>query len=204
MGIFEYHAIMDKLKDELSYECGYEISDSLFATILGASAEVNLRKGDVLYCQQKVNRDVYILKEGILRLKFFDGEKERTHAFALPATVMISYHSYFMGLPSYIQVEACTETTLLKITKSDFDALILQSHEFAIWVAYFNISQLFYYEKKLSVIKGTAKERYLALVENRPEIIRHVASKIVASYLGITPQYLSNIKRAYYKKLRNK
>lgn len=191
---------MEQLKKELSYECGYGLSDTLFSLILDASTEIHLKKGAVLYEASKTNTDVYILKEGILRLWFYDGIKERTHAFALPATLMISYHSYFMGLPSYIQVDACTDSVLLKMTKGEFDTLIKTSHEFAVWAAFVHASQLFYYEKKLAVINGTAIDRFIALMDSRPEIVQSVASRIVASYLGITPQYFSHIKRRFYLK----
>ena len=42
--------------------------------------------------------------------------------------------------------------------------------------------------------------RYLSILKNRPEIIDAVPGKVLASYLGVTPQYLCNLK----KKLMNK
>ena len=47
-----------------------------------------------------------------------------------------------------------------------------------------------------SVFMGNARERYLQILAKRPEIIRHVSLKIIASYLGVTPNYLSNLRRS--------
>ena len=48
---------------------------------------------------------------------------------------------------------------------------------------------------KWRIIQGPAKERYESILKNRPEIIKNVSLKIIASYLGITPQYLSKLRR---------
>ena len=52
---------------------------------------------------------------------------------------------------------------------------------------------------KNSVINGDAKERFLSLVKNRPEIMEKVPLKFVASYLGITQSSLSRLKKAVMK-----
>jgi hypothetical protein len=63
-----------------------------------------------------------------------------------------------------------------------------------------SMSQLWFYEKKRTVLNGYARERFESLMKNRPEIIEKVQAKIIASYIGITPQYLSTLKRQYMLK----
>lgn len=57
-------------------------------------------------------------------------------------------------------------------------------------------NQMLFMEFKNSVFMGNARERYLQLLAKRLEIIRHVSLKIIASYLGVTPNYLSNLRRS--------
>jgi ribosomal protein L10 len=45
-----------------------------------------------------------------------------------------------------------------------------------------------------------AKERFLSLIENRPEIMANVPLKVIASYLGVTPTYLSRLRKEYFEK----
>ena len=73
--------------------------------------------------------------------------------------------------------------------------MVDESHEFAKWSLHIAQEELFYQERKNMVINGNAKERFDAMIKNRPEIMRHVQQKIIASYLGITPQYLCRLKR---------
>jgi hypothetical protein len=47
----------------------------------------------------------------------------------------------------------------------------------------------------MAVLNGTATERFEALLKNRPEILKNVSSKVIASYIGVTPTSLSRLKR---------
>ena len=140
------------------------------------------------------------ITEGIMRSVYFDGVKERTLAFALPGTMSMSLHSYYMNRPVFLQHEACCEAAVLCSTKQNFDRFISLYPEFAQWALNMAYCQLYFYEMKLCVIKGDARERFRALIQNRPEILEKVPLNAIASYLGITPSYLSRLK----KKLRHK
>jgi hypothetical protein len=48
---------------------------------------------------------------------------------------------------------------------------------------------------KSALIKGAAIDRFKSLAVNRPEILRNVSNKMVAAYLGISPQYLCQLKK---------
>ncbi len=82
------------------------------------------------------------------------------------------------------------------------ESYIEQSSDFARWIAWLSMAQLWIYEKKLAVVNGDAKERFEALLENRPDIIENVSSKSIASYIGVTPEYLSVLKRLFSDKLK--
>lgn len=185
---------MEALKKLLSQEARYQLRDEVMDRFLECMSEINLKNKEPLISYGALNSNVYILKEGILRLVYSDGGNERTYAFALPGTMIISLHAYYMHQPAFMQVEACTKSKVLAISKPKFNALLEESHEFALWIASVSLQQLYFLEMKLSIINGTAKERFLSLAKTRPEIMKEVSLKIIASYLGITPAYLSRMK----------
>ena len=174
---------------------GVEMSDELFERFMAQTTELTLKNKEPLIPAGKVDTNLYIQKTGILRACYWDGEYEKTYGFALPGTVVVSYHSYFMRRPAFFQIESCGETTVLKISKRQLTELIGSSNEFAKWFIAVQSGQLYLNEFKHAAITGTAKERYLQLIKKRPEIIRRVPSKIIASYLGVTPTYLSYVKK---------
>lgn len=57
------------------------------------------------------------------------------------------------------------------------------------------ICDLYFHDKRRELFIGNAMERYVALLKNRKEIVQEVPQHILASYLGITPQYLSNLRK---------
>lgn len=155
-------------------------------------------KGDIVIECGKRTDDVFIVHSGIMRFVDMNGDRERTFAFALPGTIFFSKHSFVMQLPSYYQVEACCETELLVIGRDDFWKAAEQSHELALWLLRYAHGELFYQEYKNAAIhNGTAAERYRKMMTDRPAIIENVSQKIIASYLGVTPEYLSKLKREF-------
>lgn len=185
----------NELKQLLYDECLYKMPDELYGRFIEAMTDVRLKNREVLIPYGKLDTNVYVLKSGIMRLCYFDGEKEKTYGFAIPGSMMISYHSFYMRQPAHFQLESCGNSLVGKISMVKLYEMIEHSHEFAQWMLSMSIGQLYFNEFKSAVINGPAKERYISLVKNRPEIISRVPLKIIASYLGVTPNYLSRLKK---------
>ncbi len=186
---------MDELKKLLYEEYRYKISDSLLDEFIGAMTEVRLKNKEALIPYGKFDDSVYVLKSGIVRWCYFDGETERTYGFSNPGTMIISYHPHYMRRSSFFQIESCGESVVMKISKRKLDSLVEGSHEFALWMLSIQSRKLYFNEFKLAVISGTAKERYLSLIGDRPDMMARVPLNIIASYLGVTPTYLCRLKK---------
>jgi CRP-like cAMP-binding protein len=187
---------METLRKQINEECQYKLSEELLDRLLASAVEVRTRSRQPLIRYGQFDDNIYILKEGIVRFSWFDGANERVWGFATPGTMMIPYHCYYLRRPSFYQLEACRrEVVTLKISKKELDNLIDTSHEFAKWMLNLSLAQLTIDEIKHSLINGTARERFEALIKNRPEILAEVSLGAVASYLGITQAYLSRLKK---------
>lgn len=180
-----------KFADEGSFTLSYDIARELIA----CSEEVRLAPKETLVRYGSTDTDIYIVAEGILRVCYFDGNKEVTLGFTSEGTMLMSLFGYMRKKPAFMYIVSCSRCVVRKIPKVDFDRMISESHEFARWMYTVAIHQLYACEMKLSLISGTAQERYVALIKNRPDIIRNVSMKDIASYLGVTPSYLCKLKR---------
>ena len=160
----------NKLKQLIKMEGNFNPSDEIIEEFLGRMEEIHLKPKERLIDYDRVNTDIYCLKEGIIRIFHIEEYRESTFGFATPGT------------------------------KNTFDSMLKDSPEFSQWMFNLAMGQLFTCEHKLFLINGAAKDRYLSILKNRPEIIDAVPGKVLASYLGVTPQYLCNLK----KKLMNK
>jgi CRP-like cAMP-binding protein len=194
---------MEDLRKLLDVECSYRMKSETMDEFLGLVTEqIELKEGQPLITYGRFDDNVYILRSGIMRFMYFDGTKEITFGFSSPGTVIISYYPFYRREASFFQVEACCEAVVMKIPKSKITELIGQSIDFAQWMLWISMAQLWLNEKKLAVVNGEAKERFESLIKNRPEILEKVSAKIIASYIGVTPQYLSKLKRLYMPEYR--
>lgn len=187
---------MEQLKKLIKQECNSNISDEILDMLLARTEAVEARAGECLVDAGMYSPCVWIVKRGIIRLVDMDGGRERTAAFALPGTIFTLKHCYVKDLPSYYEMWGCTDCEMLRVSRDDFEELLLASHPFAVWMYHYLMEELFFQEKKnSSVANGPAIERFAALYRHRPEIIREVPQKHIASYLGISPEYLCRLKR---------
>ena len=187
---------MEQLKRLLMKECDYEPREETLDLLLASSEAMTLGADFEIIPTGAVIRDLFIVKSGIIRSVDMDGEKERTLGFGTAGSVFTSKHSFVKGLPSYYTFETCCPSEILRLPFASYQRLIRDCPDFAMWMLYYANEELFLNEVRNSqVINGSAKERYLALCKARPEILRKVKQRTIASYLGVTPEYLSRLRK---------
>lgn len=183
------------LKNDSSYWPGDDVMDRF----LDSMYEIVLSPKEVLIASGSRERKVYILTEGIMRQVYMEDAGERTYAFAESGTLIMNYPMYGLNLPAYMRVEACCNCRLLVSSSENFIRFMRESNDFALWIASRSFRQLGFYEMKLSTINGRAKKRFITMLKMRPNIIKQVPLHIIASYLGVTPEYLSRLKKRIFR-----
>lgn len=159
--------------------------------------EQSLKRGEVLTDYGQMDSRVCIIQSGIIRLDYFDGLQEKTLAFGSPGSLFTQMHCYYLHQPAFFRSVACTDSVIRWTTKQIFDSFIVESKEFAQWVLDCALNQLCGVELKLERLNGDAYERYVSLVKVLPDVVRNVPDRVIASYLGITPAWLSQIKKKH-------
>lgn len=134
---------------------------------------------------------------GALRAYVTDAAgKESTILFAVPDWWVTDMYCFLNGKPAMMYIEAIEESSVFQLRKEDLDALYLQVPKLE---RYFRIlMQNAYTREQLRIIENltlTAKERYHNFLQKYPDIAQAVTQKQIASYLGITPEFLSAIRK---------
>ncbi|MCM1005565.1 MAG: Crp/Fnr family transcriptional regulator [Prevotella sp.] len=189
-----------RLGKSLNGECDYVMPWEVMDKFLDLGQVVELEKWENLVSAGDMIADVFIAFDGILRCWYVDEDTERTAYFSGLPTIIINYHTYYANLPAFYNIQACTEAKLLRIRRSLFDELIANSHEFARWNLRVSQNQHYYFERKQRLNTGQAIDRYLSLVRALPNVMKRLPLHIVASYLGIKPQYLSRLRGMVHNK----
>ena len=191
---------MDELKRLLNLECDRQLTSEQWDELFALATTLHLKKGEPLICSGDVDPNIYIVKEGVMRGVDFNGDRERTFCFGLPGTIFNSRFSFYKGLPSYYQIEACCPSTVLKITRDDYIALTDRSHSFAIWALHYAWWEQYLEEDRESTVhNGSAEERYIHMMRTRRTIVEKVSQRILASYLGVSQEHLSRVKSKLLK-----
>ena len=184
------------LKQLLKEECNFTPSDALVEEFIEAMEETQVKPRSRIIEFGKVCSDVFCVKKGIVRLLHVNDAKETTFGFASPGTIFMSPLSFYLDAPAFLMAETCkVPVTLLRMSRKTFYDFINGSDEFARWMFSLASAQICICERKLSLINGTAMERYQAVLKNRPDIVEAVTSRVLASYLDITPQHLCRLKQ---------
>lgn len=106
------------------------------------------------------------------------------------------YMSFLTQEPSELYTQAIEPTVLLSISFSDLHELY-KSSEVGINIGRIAAESLFIHKQtqQIDLLMLTAEERYLKLLERQPEIVQRTPQKHIASYLGITPESFSRIRK---------
>lgn len=172
-GCLQY--VMDKLKliwDEISYPKGY-----------------------VLIHQDKVERDVYLIKQGIARAYIEVDGRDVSIWFGQENDIILSAQGYVNGKKGYETIELLEESVLYKMNLEQLLRLYKQDIEVCNWARQLIEREFVRTEHRLiSNLSMTATERYLQLLKEKPEILQRVQLRYIASYLGISSEHLSRIR----------
>ena len=173
------------------------LSEAALEMLTDITKAVTHPRGKILIHADKTEPYFYVLLSGIARA-YSDGENQQiTFWFGQCGDVLFSFNSYINNKPGYENIELLEDCALLEIKLTDLFSLYGQNLEMANWGRKMAERELIATERRLidRSFKGAA-ERYQDFIHQSPELIKHVALKHIASYLGVTQVTLSRIRAA--------
>jgi len=155
-----------------------------------------LKKKELLLKEGQICTFIAFLNSGVLREYSYQNDKEITVDFVGGNQFTSDYQSFILRTPSKQYLEALTDVDLIILQKEDVDALYDQ---YKIWERFGRliIERVFctVEAKRKSIIATTHEEQYRNFVDTYPDIIRQVPQYYIASYLGLTPEHLSRLRK---------
>lgn len=136
------------------------------------------------------------IEKGVIRFFIPKETDDLTFGFAFADTFVSAYDSFLTQKPSTYQLETLTGTVLWSLTYQDLQN-IYEVTEVGNKIGRLASEDLFLKKSKreLSLLNYTAEQRYLKLFSEQPHLLKQVPLKYIASYIGITPQALSRIRK---------
>ena len=158
--------------------------------------EIKLDKNATLLKTGKVENYLYFISKGIIRLYISKVESDLTFGFLFENEFVTGYDSFLTQMPSEYEIETLTESVLWRISKKDLVEVYERINNGNI-IGLKMAENMFLIKSKreISLLSKTAEERYLDLFIDRPKLLQKIPLKYIASYIGVTPQALSRIRK---------
>lgn len=173
----------------------YPLSEESKQIIIKYIAEVSFPKGHILLRADRVEKNIYFIKQGIVRAYSKTGDSETTFWFGKEGDTVISMKSYVANKKGYEDIELLENCLLYELNIRNLQQLFNQDIHIANWGRKLAEKELVKTEERLiSQQFRTATERYKELLKNSPDLIQRVQLGHIASYLGITQVSLSRIR----------
>ena len=152
--------------------------------------KIKITKGEILQRKGEINTKIYIVKSGLLRSYAID-EKGKEHIFTFVPEGWVLADNVPPHLPGELFIDALEDTVAVVVEKGEEDRPDMQKI----------VNRLGVLQKRIIMrMSATAIERYEHFIETYSDIAQRVPQRMIASYLGITPEALSKVKGERKKK----
>ena len=147
--------------------------------------KIKLKKGQILQKTGDLNSKIYLVDSGLLRSYTLD-EKGKEHIFMFAPENWIITDFCLPDEPCDFVIDTIEESTVT-VYEKDPEIKMGDLRKFRKRIKVLQ-------DRIMMLISVSAIERYEHFIETYPEIVKRVPQKMIASYLGITPEALSKIK----------
>ncbi|TWR30978.1 Crp/Fnr family transcriptional regulator [Mucilaginibacter pallidiroseus] len=186
------------------------MDNSLLLTAIAKYVTLDAAEQDQLIDRlhyKKVKRRQFVLEEGEVHnkvifvtagcLRSYAVDKNGTEhvlQFAPPGWWIVDMRSFVSGKPAMLNIDAIEDSEYIYINKADFDELNQQLPKFETFNRILGQNAIATYQyRQIDNVTLSAIERYSNFCGLYPSLIKSLPQKQVASYIGVTPEFLSKM-----------
>lgn len=179
---------ISKTYSKLTYECQQEL--------ISVSKVFTLQKGEQLVKAGQYSDKTFFIINGCARAFYLKGGKDISEWFAFENDFISSINSFFLNIPSPHYIELLEDSEILELSRKDVEILSDKYRDFERLIKIIiTKTMLRQQERILSMQFHSAEEKYENILSIHPNITEKVPLTHIASYIGITLETLSRIRK---------
>jgi CRP/FNR family transcriptional regulator, anaerobic regulatory protein len=157
---------------------------------------VNIHKGDFIIKEGQVCNQVSYINSGLVRIYNIVDGRENIQGFAIENEYIAEYASFLTRRPSILFMDMIEDGQLINLTYDNIQKSYEQVPSFE-RLGRKIAEQLFieFNDHNVVLHSLTPEQRYMALIDKESQLLKRIPQYMLASYLGITPEHLSRIRK---------
>lgn len=158
---------------------------------------LELNRNEFLKVQGSTDTNLYFVVSGSLRIYVLEEFEENIIRFGYKNNFIASLDSFISEKPSDLNIQAIKKTDLKVIKKETFMNFVESSKEnTSIW--HIMLGDLIFQqmERERDILTSSPVKRYKRVLARSPQLFQEIPNKYIASYLRMTPETLSRIKKS--------
>jgi CRP-like cAMP-binding protein len=158
---------------------------------------LELDRNQFLKVQDSMDTNLYWVVQGSLRIYVVEENEEHTIRFGYTHNFIAALDSFLDEKPSDLYIQALKKTTVKVIDKATFMEFMQSSPEnIKTWQLLLEQLVLQQMERERDILTMSPTERYRRVLKRSPRLFQEIPHKYIASYLRMTPETLSRIKKS--------
>jgi CRP-like cAMP-binding protein len=185
-------------RDRLSV-LGIQSKEEDFKHIVPILKRKSFKKGEIILNKGDICKETYFIVKGLLRsFQILSNGNEKTYVLANENRLFTEHTSFISQTPATDFLEAIEDTDVLSFTYDDLMKVYKKSHALeSIGRQLSDVNFIAAKNKLMSLMNDDATTRYTDFLKTYKNILPRIPQNIIASYLGITPQSLSRLKKEF-------
>ena len=186
----------------ISQYTSFEKSERILFDNLCSIKQINTN--ETLIKTGETAKEAYFLKSGMMVMIYEKKGKNYIRDFIFDNTPAVAFPSFFNEEPSRYSIKTLTSCTLEVITKRDYIKACIKIPKMkSIALTATNHGHMTLEKRFEAILTLTPEERYIDLLKNNPSMVNQIPIGLIASYLGISIQSLSRIRRRLAEKKKS-
>jgi len=158
-------------------------------------------KNEIIFSEGKIADEIYFVIKGCIRLFYNADGNDKTAFFYTEGHYICAGESYTFNIPAVENYQAIEKTEICIFSKANIELLLKELPKFEVIARIATENELISCQKLIaSFITKTAEQRYGDLLNQQGELFHRVPQQYIASYLGVSPETLSRIKKRFHNK----